>query len=189
MRSTLVPYDTRKPGDCLKKVAQHIADGFGIEFQVTSHVRTDSLTHTRGDVIDIAPRLPPESDYAGNRGSDPLLSYRMPLIKELNSILKTAPYSGFVLVENNHFHVMLGKWRDKGSRWRVAVQKDMRYPDSQERAASYMLRCGEKRASTDYMGHAQNPYPNLPMDTSLSVEKGRDGHWSAVNIDHSYLLQ
>jgi hypothetical protein len=108
-----------------------------IPWRITSYLRNDGSSHSRGVSVDIAPFDVQPNDYAVSRGEDPLLSYRRALLDRL-SLLENVDFGvpiAFV-IESDHIHIqMSGPSRTRSSRnliipWRLP--RPHLYPDSAE---------------------------------------------------------
>jgi hypothetical protein len=80
----------------------------GIPWRITSFIRRDGSSHSRGVSLDIAPFYEQPSDYAVVRGEDPLLSYRAALITSLRR-LEDVDFGlpiAFV-IESDHIHIQM----------------------------------------------------------------------------------
>jgi hypothetical protein len=115
-----------------------------IPWRITSYLRDDGSSHSRGVSVDIAPFDVQPSDYAVSRGEDPLLSYRRALLDRLK-MLEDVDFGvpiAFV-VESDHLHIqMSGPSRTRASRnlivpWRLP--RPHLYPDSAELHAAMRL--------------------------------------------------
>jgi hypothetical protein len=92
----------------------------GYRWKCTSLIR-DSVSHVKGHAIDLAPDISPTATklYAVNRGSDPVLYKREPLIRALQMLMPVEfvpshQFSLGVYIEPDHLHVQAIQREERG---------------------------------------------------------------------------
>lgn len=111
---------------------QQIEQLTGHRWQATSYWR-DSPSHRRGEALDLAPEIHPQvySQYAVNRGSDPVLYKREALMRALQQLAVAfpyhAPYSLGVYVEPDHLHLQVMKTEGDTPEVRIFKWKQPKY--------------------------------------------------------------